>query len=33
VISRRLHDDEKSYTATVMNAAGKVVLERHFDRQ
>ena len=33
VMSRRLHDDEKSYTATVMNAAGKVVLQRHFDRQ
>ncbi len=33
VMSRSMHDDENSYTATVMNSDGKVVLQRYFDRQ
>ncbi|MFE3000855.1 hypothetical protein ACFXG4_38435 [Nocardia sp. NPDC059246] len=32
LMSRRMHDDERSYTATVSNPSGDVVIQRRFDR-
>ena len=32
VMSRRMHEGDNSYTATVLSPGGAVVFERHFDR-